>query len=239
MRCSKLHSNESFDPATWTIQPVATRDSDGGTIIAASTNIPDGVKIWVQLTDGSTSKIQVFNGKFSSEAFSRKGNPIPAGSYRVTFLAYFNELWEQPASVLEITGNGGRKLKGKLFHKVDQDVVDSDVVLEYSVIVDFPSLSRDLEAISLVKSSILVVDGSRSSATIGKTVEWFLKPGTGIKMGAEGWKAIQRGSGIYEVQLYISDASNDGPALWEADLRTRKVKYINKIAKDMSYLPPD
>lgn len=226
-------SPQYADPVTWTIQPIATRDSSGGILISASTNIPDGVKIWVQLVDGSTSKTHVSNGNFSSEPFTKKGKIIQAGPHQVSFLAYFNEFWQQPAAVLEITGKGGKLLKGKLFHKTDPDVIDSDKMLEYSTTINFPPVSRDLEAISLVKSATLVVDGTRSSATIGETVDWFLKPGTGIKMGA-GWKAVAKVLDTYEVQLDITG----GPAIWQADLRAKKVKYINKVAKDMSYLPP-
>jgi hypothetical protein len=231
-------SPQPADPATWTIQPAAKRDSNGGIIIAASTNLPDGLKLWVQLADGSTSKTQVSGGKFESEPFSNKGKMIQPGPHRVSFLAYFNAAWQQPDSVLQVTGKGGSKLKGKLFRKTDPDVIDSDRMLEYRTTVAFPTASRELEAISLVKSSTLVVDGERSSATVAQTVDAFLKPGTGITMGS-GWKAIAKGSNIYEVQLGICDAANDGPAIWQADLSSRKVRYINKVAKDMSYLPPD
>lgn len=222
---------------TWTIKPVATRDPSGGILISASTNIPDGLKIWVELADGSTSKTQVSNGNISSEPFTRKGKVIPTGPHRVSFLAYFNEFWQQPSAVTEITGKGGKKLNGKLFHKTDPDVIDSDKMLEYSATINFPPVSRELEAISLVKSATLVVDGTRSSGTIGEAVDWSLKPGTGIYIG-KGWKAVAKDSDTYEVQLDITDAANDGPAIWEADMRTKKVRYINKTAKDLSYIAP-
>jgi len=54
----------------------------------------------------------------------------------------------------------------------------------------------------------------------------------------KGWKAVAKGGNTYEVHLDIIDAGNDGPAIWEADMRTKKVRYINKTAKDLSYIAP-
>jgi hypothetical protein len=229
---------ELTDPATWFIKARARRDAIGSIIIDAVTNIPDGVNLWVQLPNGSTSKMRVTGGKISSEPFTNKGRPIESGTHRITFLAYFNQAWEQPAAVLSMTGHDGRKLKGTLFHKTDSDVIDSARFLDYDTTIGFPPISRELEAISLVKSAVLLVDGKRSSAAIGETVNGFLTPSTGIKIG-KGWSAISKGSDVYEVQLDIVDAANDGPAIWEADLRTKRVRYINSTAKYMSYLPPD
>src|SRR5579863_5940724 len=55
------------DPATWVINPHAMRNLDGGVVISASTNVPDGVKLMVQLRSGASSKVQVTSGGFSSE----------------------------------------------------------------------------------------------------------------------------------------------------------------------------
>ena len=54
-----------------------------------------------------------------------------------------------------------------------------------------------------------------------------------------GWKAVAKDADTYEVQLDITDAANDGPAIWEVNMRTRQVRYVNKTAKDMSYLAPN
>ena len=226
------------DPATWALKTRATRDSNGGVVLAGSTNIPDGVKLMVQLPSGASSKIEVASGEFSSEPFTDKGTPMAAGPHQVSFIAYFNDAWAQPSAVVELTGRDGKKLQGKLFHKTDVDIVDSPKFLEYRTSIDFPPVSREAEAISLVKSAVLVVDGNRSSATIGDTVSQFLQPSTGIRMG-KGWSAIQKSPDTCEVRLDIIDAANDGPAIWEADLRSHKVKYVNMTAKLMSYLPPD
>ena len=54
----------------------------------------------------------------------------------------------------------------------------------------------------------------------------------------KGWSAVSKGPNTYEVSLDIVDPANDGPAIWEVDLRTRSVRYVNHVAKLMSYLPP-
>ena len=55
----------------------------------------------------------------------------------------------------------------------------------------------------------------------------------------KGWTATRTAAETYTVQLDIVDAANDGPAVWQADLNSRKVRYVNMAAKSMSYLPPD
>jgi len=227
------------DPATWFIKPTASRNQDGGIVVSASTNIPDGVNIWIELPSGATSKTRVLGGKLSSETFTNRGKPIQAGSHQVIFTAHFNQFWQQPAGVLALTGPDGTKLHGPLFHKTDPDVTDSSRMLEYKAQVQFPPISRELEAISLVQGAVLAVDGRRSSATVGETVKWYLQPSTGIRIG-KGWTATKTAGGeTYTVQLDIVDAANDGPAIWQADLQSRKVRYVNMAAKSMSYLPPD
>lgn len=226
------------NPNQWFIRPTASRNQDGGIVISATTNIPDGVNLWVQLANGATAKVRVVGGKFSSEAFTDRGKPIQAGSRQIIFTAYFNAAWQQPAGVLVLTGQEGSKLHGPLFHKTDPDVSDSPKFLEYKVQIQLPPISGELEAISLVQRAVLTVDGRRSSATVGETVKWFLQPSTGIRMG-KGWSATKTASETYIVQLDIVDAANDGPAIWQADLHSRKVRYVNMAAKSMSYLPPD
>lgn len=226
------------DPTSWFIKPTASRNQDGGIVVSASTNIPDGVNVWIQLPSGATSKARVVGGKLSSEAFTDRGKPIRAGSHQVIFTAHFNQFWHQPAGVLALTGPDGTKLHGPLFHKTDLDVTDSARMLEYKPQVQFPPISRELEAISLVQAAVLTVDGLRSSATVGETVKWFLQPSTGTRMG-KGWSATKAAAETYTVQLDIVDAANDGPAIWQADLQSRKVRYVNMTAKLMSYLPPD
>jgi hypothetical protein len=227
-----------IDPKLWFIRPTASRTQDGGIVVSATTNIPDGVNLWVQLANGASSKVKVVGGKFTSEAFTNREKPIPPGSHQVAFTAYFNNAWEQPAAVLKLTGEEGTKLHGPLFHKTDPDAIDSPVVLDYKPQIQFPPMTRELEAISLVQGAVLTVDGRRSSATVGETVKWFLQPSTGIRMG-KGWSATKTAAETYTVQLDIVDSANDGPAIWQANLQSRKVRFVNMAAKSMSYLPPD
>ena len=49
--------------------------------------------------------------------------------------------------------------------------MDSPRILEYKAQIQFPPISRELEAIKLVQGAVLTVDGRRSSATVGGTVK--------------------------------------------------------------------
>jgi hypothetical protein len=115
--------------------------------------MPDGLKIWIQLADGSTSETSASYGTILSQPFTKNGKLISAGPHRISFTAYFNEGWNQPSEIIAPTGMGGSKLHGKLFRKTDPDVIDSEQMLEYTTTVSFPAISRELQAISLAKSS--------------------------------------------------------------------------------------
>lgn len=246
-------------PADITIDTVAERDQNGQIFLSGSTNLPDGVKIGVEIPDitwkepfkdfqGRTRiatrishdmNIIVQGGRFRSPGFLVKDMPYPSGPHKVHFFAYFNGAW-QSKDILKLVDDGGKKLKGKIFKKQDPDVIDSDLTIDYSVIVHFPPISQEARAIDIVKKAILTVpDEGRSSMTVEDGIKWYMGPHTGVTPG-KGWTAKADTGNSYTVTFDFTDASaGESQAIWTVDLVSRKVQYVNKYAKYFSYIPPE
>ena len=182
-------------PSDITIDTVAERGQDGQIFLSGSTNLPDGIKIGVEIQDmkweesfkdfqGRTRRgtglsqdmsIIVDSGHFRSQGFRVKNTPYPPGPHKVHFFAYFNGVW-QNNDILKLVGAGGKKLRGKIFKKSDPDVIDSDLTLDYTSSVLFPPMSQETVAINIVKNAILTVpDRGRSSMTVEKAIEWYMQ----------------------------------------------------------------
>ncbi len=174
--------------------------------------------------------------RFRSQGFTDRNKPHPPGKYEVEVLAHFNGAW-QSREILNATGQGGSKLRGKLFTLEDPELIDSNKRLRQIRILLFPPIdnSAALSAIRLVRNAVLTIDGSRSAENVGAVVDSYmaireLKPG--------GWRAERIGAGTYTV-IFDFINGKDGPdrALWSADLNNRTVRPLNKNGKYFSWMP--
>src|SRR5215212_1711712 len=203
-------------PSNISFEAVAERGPEGQIFITGSTNLPDGLKFGVEIPGNKWKEtitthqgrkravtkwaqqvdLVIHNGHFRSDGFMLNRNLYPAGQYEVQFYAYFNG-GSQSKEILSIVDYGGKNLRGKIFKKEDPDVIDSDLVLDYTVRLVFPPpsqerselakkareaeaidlapKSRESAAIDLVNKSTLTVQGSgRSYATIQETVDYYM-----------------------------------------------------------------
>ena len=267
-------------PSDISLEALAERGPEGQIFITGSTNLPDGVRIGVEIgrvkrKEPTTARqvqdrairrmthpgnVVIQGSHFRSDAFLLNGTPYPAGQQEVHFFAYFDGPG-QSKEILDVVGYGGKNLRGKIFRREDPDVVDSYLILDYTVPLAFPPLSRETSglvkkareaeaidlarksresaAIELVKRSTLTVQGKgRSYATIQETVDWFIGAG-GMSQG-KGWSAKGDNDNTFVVTFDFIDASaGQSQAVWSADLKTKKVQYVNKLAKTFSWLPKD
>lgn len=251
---SKTLASEPFVNAT------AERGPEGETYISGSTNLPEGMKMW--LTVGSSASpddegVFVRRGKFRSAALYAESpnpdlraakakrpagdsirvlkSPFPAGIHKVSFTAFFNGAW-QDESVLLLTGEGGKNLRGKIFKATDSDVTDSDKTLDARLNLSFPPISDTAQAIQLVKRARLTVPGSGRSATdIDTNIELFMNSGNGLHP-LSGWSAKPDAAGGYEVRYeFVNGALGNEAALWSTNLKTKQVKYVNSSGKILSW----
>jgi len=152
---------------------------------------------------------------------------------------------------MSIVGKGGSNLKGDVFKREDPDVRDSDIVLDYTVTLDIPAIKTtqqqpqssvepsEARAIELVKKAVLSTpENGRSTANVEGVIKFLLVPGTGMSRDSgKEWEASPNPDGTYTVTFYfIENGSARDTATWAADLRSKKVRYLDKNAKMFSYL---
>lgn len=232
-------------PSEFFIQAKAKRQNDGGVVIEGDTNLPDGLKMWVHILRGKRVAAEDGNVIISAKHFRTSGlsdgivgptKTFPPGKYRVEFISIFNGAWQTP-EMLNLIGEGGKKLSTSIFSLSDPDVVDSDKELAYTLNITFPPVSEETRAINLVKSAVITVpEKGRSADNVGKVVEYFMKlPGL---RPAQGWSAMRVQGDEYTVTFdYINGDAGDAKGVWTANLKTGKVRYVNKYGKIFSWTP--
>lgn len=250
------------------LDALAERTEDGQVVISGTTNLPDGLKLWVEVEEGhlplgapkaiaSDDNVYVADRKFTTKPlwlavpntlFTKKGwpagievdfrnRPFPARSYKVHFTSYFNGAWQTHDVLAVLGGEGGMNLKGTILKPKDPDVSDSDKVVDYYQTLSFPELSPEAKAISIVRGAVMTVpDSGRSTGDVQAVVDLYMNS-PGLKV-AKGWGARSTGASEFEVSFdFINGQLGERQALWSADTKTGKVKYINSNAKEFSWAP--
>lgn len=240
-----------------TAQPTSVGMSITGTI----RNVPSGTKIWVSIyhQPGGPPKpvfvaedsnvIVAPDGTFHANILDPAGSAFKAGSYVIWIESHFNSGWQ----TIDVLRKAGVELDSQGRSDIDTDpkaIPQSPDFIPNDP--EFPTAGRyihvirevklgalpgDLAAIDAVKGSTLLVQGSgRSSLPVGKSIEWFARAG-GFKPIA--WSAARDPNGNWIVTLDCVDGEKQTKAQWSYDPRSRTVKYIDHLAKTVSYVPPD
>ncbi len=226
-------------PAEFFLKPVAERGPEGEIYISGTTNLPDGLKMWVILGPKKAQQDAfVKGGRFRSGALYPKAPAPITGNQALEITALFNGAW-QDRGVLSLVGDGGKNLHGSLFKLTDPDVIDSDKMLEVRIRVPLPPVTPETSAINTVKHAVLTVPGMGRSATdIQENLALFTKPGTGVRPG-KGWIATLAGPNVYNVSYDFIDGTSEKQAIWSVNTATKQVKYVNESAKLSSWTPKD
>lgn len=250
------------------IDASAARTDDGRVVILGTTNLPDGLKMWVNVEEGklplgapksiaSDESVYVHDGKFSTQPlwmdvpnneFTKKDwpkgvivdvrqRPFLTKPYKVHFLAYFNGAWQSKDVISAVGGDGAKPLKGKIIKAENPDVIDSSKTVDYTPTLTFPPLSPEAKAISLVRQTIMTVPGqSRSTGDVQAVVDLYMV-GPGLK-AAKGWGAKQTGPTTFDVSFdFINGQQGEQQAIWQADIASGRVKYVNENGKLFSWAP--
>lgn len=234
------------------LQLVLHRASDDSLLVVGSTNLPDGTKLWVELTEPdkprqtSVEKTVVREGTFGASGFlAGIGKPYPHGWCEVRAVAYFNGPWQQPGSVIAIVGKEGEFLVGRFADPLHPEFEDSEKTLNAAFACIAPPLTdtpprspADLErATQIVKDAVLTVEGRVSSEPVAEVVRVFMEsPGLRER---DGWSAEALASGAVVVRFSYWNGPQPRPdvAEWIVILDSGDVRYRNLQAKQMSWLP--
>ena len=251
--------NQSASPKEL-FQSISAESSDNGiTIYGKVRGLPSGTKIRVeiiQLPDHSrirgegpmNSNVLVDEGAFKAKIINSDQVPFPAGSYSIRITSYFNSSW-QSGDVLNKAGVTDLDSLGRSAVNTDPRAIpdSSDFKPDDP---EFPKASRHLEAvrevrlasptadeaaIAAVRGATLFVAGSgRSSLSIGRSIDFFasmpgFKPLT--------WSAVAKSNTKWVVTLHCVDGEVEKSAQWEFNLESKAVKYLDPLAKLLSYVP--
>lgn len=213
----------------------AKRDNVGGIIISGKIKLPKKTKIWIELPNGGQAETYVSdNGNFEGGPFTNKGRIYSAGNYKIMITSHFTRYW-QSSDILTQVGEGGKLLESSTLIPEDPEFPKGGRYLKESMSVPFPGLEQDQIAIDKVKNAILIVKGKgRSADSIKDVVEYFRSNGgfSPIK-----WSAKSDKSGAWIVTLDCIDGRQNKQAQWEYDTNLNKVKYLDPLAKLLSWTP--
>lgn len=236
------------------IEVTLIRDANDSILIVGATNLPAGTKLMADFRLSivsqyhSQDKCEVSDGLFALGPFTSRGDVLPQSFYIVKVFSYFNAAWAQPQHVLNLTGKNGAQLSGRLAIPIDRDLDESNYSVEAVFECAAPLSKTELplskheivNSIAKLQKSIIEVNGKSpllSSDCIGDVVDHFLQA-PGIKLNT-GWSAHEFSPGVVEVVFSFYDADKPNTAIWHILPRTNQVRYRNRFAKFMSWLPKD
>jgi hypothetical protein len=238
----------------------AERTAGGLNIVGTIQKVPLGTKMRVEIVrkEGrglkprdkpSIDTIVAPDGSFRANLSNRDGSAFSAGTYTVQITAMFNSGW-QSVEVLKKAGveldSQGRSSittdpkalpQTPDFKPFDPEFPRAGRYIEVRREVTVTALRADAAAIEAVKNARLTVQGrGRSALPVGKSVELFASA-PGFK--PKGWSAVQEQRGKWTVTLDCVDGDKETKAQWEYDPKTKVVKYLDPVAKALSYVPPE
>jgi hypothetical protein len=174
--------------------------------------------------------------------------PFRPGSYAIMISAYFNTGW-QAIDVLrkagvELNSQGRSSIstdpraipESPDFKPDDPEFPKAGRHLEAIREVKLGPLPADVAAIDAVKGAILGVQGrGRSSLPVGKSVDLF------ASLGAKpiAWSAAVGPDAKWIVSLDCVDGEKQQKAQWSYEPKSGAVRYLDPLAKTLSYTPRD
>jgi hypothetical protein len=177
-----------------------------------------------------------------------RGAVLPPGQYNVEVMSNFNSAWQSCAVLRQLEVKTDDKCRSDLetnpalpdapdLVPTDPEFPKASRYLKARRVVTVSAIPADVLAIEAVKAARVSVPGeSRSAYPIGKVVEEFGKaPGVTPKT----WSASQQPTGKWIVSLAVDNGSEHQQAQWEFDPKSRTVKYLDPLAKTLSWLPKD
>lgn len=244
------------------VGPVAAAGTDDGmTISGAIEKFPAGTKIWVTIVyePGGPSKpisgpeddhvILGSDGKFQAHLRNDSDRPFKPGAYTVMLECHFNSGWQS----VDVLRKAGVELdsKGRSdiytnpnaipaspdFKPNDPEFPNAGRYLSVMREVSLGSIPANQMAIDGVKAATLLVQGQgRSGLPVGKSVDWYASVG-GFRPIA--WSAALGHEGNWIVTLDCIDGEKQTKAQWSYDPKSKMVKYLDHLAKTLSYVSPD
>jgi|GEM_PF-4990347 hypothetical protein len=218
---------------------VANRNNDGTITLSGKALLPKGTKLLITFKSGKgAGQAEVVlgdEGNFSAGPFSDHGKSIKPGTYQVKFNSGRLTPGVQDEGVIALIGEGGSKLPKDALVPWDKEFPDEGRHISTMATVIVPPFTPEQIAIKSVQQAKLRVEGKGQAIdSIREVVAAFERMG-GFKGNT--WSATETG-GKWTVTLTCMDGGEIKEAQWEYDSKTKKVRYLNHLAKVLSWLPP-
>jgi hypothetical protein len=229
----------------------AQRTTDGGIIFVGQVKLPKGTKMMIDLSLnndllGQDTVLIKDAGNFKSGVFRKGKEPHSPGTYQIHVLSHFTKVW-QSSEILKIVGENGALLPSDLLVPDDPEFPNDTRHFEVTRNVVFPRIalvsnndldsSTEQKAIQSVQEAYLSISERGRSADPVKGVVALIEKGGGFQPLS--WIANQSSPGVWIVTLNCIDAGQKKKALWEYNKVTNKVKYLNPLAKILSWTPAE
>jgi len=228
----------------------ADRGTSGVVISGKVAEVPTGTRVDLELNqrDGKSLKTPPSasvrlrdDGTFSTEPFTS----LPAGRYAVTMTSMFTSIWQTPevlrAVGVDVDAQGRsqpytdpRKLPRTAdFKPFDREFPEASRYLEVVRQVVVPPAPAGDAAIETVKAAHLTLpDQGRSELNIEQVTRLFsLMPG----FKPLSWSSTAGEAGRWIVVLQCLDGGAQKEAKWEYDPKTKRVRYLDPLAKSLSW----
>lgn len=219
----------------------AQRIEDGGIIFVGQVKLPKGTKMMIDLSLKNKilgqDKITINDGgNFKSNVFRNGEKSHSTGTYQVNVISYFSKIW-QSSEVLKIVGENGASLPSVLLAPDDPEFPNAGRHFEVTLNVVFPNIAPAQQAIQAVQEAYLSIPDRGRSADPVKDVVTIIRKGGGFYVLS--WEANQSSPGVWVVTLNCTDAGKKKKAQWEYNTKTKKVKYLDPLAKNLSWTPSE
>ena len=217
----------------------ARRRPDGAVVIEGRTNLPDGMRMRMELQSGTRSQyareagtelgetwLEVQDGGFTSPGLMASRRPFVADVYPIRLHAAFSDSW-QPDEVIAVVGPQGQRLRSDpspYLRNLDPEIPDGRIEFDLRREIEFPPLSEEIQALQLVRLQLESTVCAPTSA-VRSAIERMSESGEDTS-----WKVTAADSGGY----LASFTTDEGEALWRVDLQAREARYQNRLAKLLS-----
>jgi len=236
--------------------PITARRTDQGAVVLQGNvqQLPPGTKVNIEfrryagkpVTSPISAEVRVKSDRtFETEPLTQEGRAIAAGAYSIEVLCNFNSAW-QSADVLRAVGvetdDRGRSdidtnptalPKTPDFVSNDKEFPDAARHIEFDRDLVVQALGEDIAAIEAVKKANLTVpDQGRSELNIEQTTRLFANAGG---FTPRRWSASPSAAGKWIVVLDCIDGGKQKEAKWEYDPKAKRVRYLDPLAKLLSW----
>jgi hypothetical protein len=244
-----VFTNDAVKPL---YQIVAKRADDGGIRICGKANLPEKTKLGISLVQpwgegnekllGESDAAVNAQGDFQSGGFTDHDIPYPEGDHTVHIYTYFNQAW-QSSQILALLGTNGSRLPVAVLKLDDPEFPKQGGHIDQRLVLAFPGLSPAQKALTAVKEAKLFVQGHGQATDSVHYIVKFMQ-NTWAKTDPRAfqeidWSAAADGPGKWIVTLNCYNDHKTDKAQWSYSEADGSVKYLDPLAKLLSYLPPE